>query len=139
MSKPKLYIKNEKGRYEPYTLPEPDISDTVYRKINGRYEPIGIARQHDYLTPGVWVVYAKHAFCNGAYLKDKFKLEKVADLQFPTIAHLGGLESAIDQAWNELYAYKEEKMRTTGYSVNDGFHFVAKRTVEILMEKGKKK
>ena len=37
MSKPKLYIKNDKGRYEPYQLPEPDVSDTVYRKINGKY------------------------------------------------------------------------------------------------------
>lgn len=36
---PKLYTKNNKGRYEEYKIPECDTSDTFYQKINGRYEP----------------------------------------------------------------------------------------------------
>ena len=32
---PKLYIK-EKGKYVPYQLPEPDVSDTAYKK--SRYQ-----------------------------------------------------------------------------------------------------
>ena len=36
MSKPQLYIKNEKGRYEPYKLPEPEVDNKLYRKINGK-------------------------------------------------------------------------------------------------------
>lgn len=36
MSKPQLYIKNEKGRYEPYNLPKPEVDNKLYRKINGK-------------------------------------------------------------------------------------------------------
>lgn len=136
--KQQLYIKNEKGRYEPYELPKPDVSDTVYRKINGKYEPVGRFYERDTLTEGVWVVYANHGYYNGKYLKEKFAMEKVSDIQYPTLAEMGGIEQAIDQAWRELPAFKAVKYRTTGYSEYDGFHFVAKRAIEILMERGGK-
>lgn len=32
---PKLYTKNSKGRYQEYKIPDIDISNTFYRKING--------------------------------------------------------------------------------------------------------
>ena len=32
---PKLYTKNSKGRYEEYKIPEYDISNTLYGKVNG--------------------------------------------------------------------------------------------------------
>jgi hypothetical protein len=137
MSKPQLYIKNEKGRYEPYKLPEPDVSETAYKKINGKYEPIGRFYDRDFLTEGVWVVYCDNAYCNGKYLKDKFRLEKVSDLQYPSIAELGGLEAAIHQAFEELLPYKNNALRTTGYSEYDGYRFMVKRTLEILKEKSK--
>lgn len=137
--KQQLYIKNEKGRYEPYELPKPDVSDTAYRKINGKYEPVGLFYDRDCLTEGVWVVYARHGYCNGKYLKEQFAMDKVSGIEYPTIAQLGGMEAAIEQAWRELSAYREIKYRTTGYSEYDGFHFVAKRAIEILMERGKKK
>lgn len=136
MKTPQLYIKNEKGRYEPYKLPEPDVSETAYKKINGRYESVGRFFRRDHLTEGVWVVYCDHGFCNGKYLKDKFQIEKVSNLQYPTIAELGGIESAIHQAWEELSSYKCKMLHTTGYSEFDGYHFMVKRTIEILNEKG---
>lgn len=135
MKQPQLYIKNEKGRYEPYKLPEPDVSDTAYRKINGKYEPVGLFHRHDYLSEGVWVVTSDRTFCNGKYLKDKYRIDKVSDLQYPTIAAMGGIESAIEQAWREHDKFKSEALRTTGYSIYDGYHFVAKRAIEILLEK----
>lgn len=137
MKHPKLYIKNQKGRYEPYKLPEPDVSDTVYKKINGKYEPVGLFRRHDTLSEGIWVVTSDHSFCNGKYLKDKYRIDKVSDLQYPTIAEMGGIEAAIEQAWRELSKYKHEAERTIGYSIYDGYCFVAKRAIEILMEKKK--
>lgn len=137
MKHPKLYIKNDKGRYEPYKLPEPNVSDTVYRKINGKFEPVGFFQRHDYLSEGIWVVYCDHALCNGKYLKEKFRLEKVSDLQYPTIAQLGGIQSAIDQAWRELSDFQRDRMNTIGYSVFDTYEFVARRTVEIIMERNK--
>ena len=138
MKKPQLYIKNEKGRYEPYELPKPDISETAYKKINGKYEPIGKFFSRDYLSKGVWVVYCDHGFCNGKYLKEKFQMEKVSDLQYPTIAELGGFESAIHQALEELTPYREKLRRTIGYSEFDGYRFMVKRTIEILRERGVK-
>lgn len=30
---PKLYTKNNKGRYEEYKIPECDTSDTFYQKV----------------------------------------------------------------------------------------------------------
>lgn len=139
MKHPQLYTKNEKGRYEPYKLPEPDVSETAYRKINGKYEPVGRFYDRDHLTEGVWVVYCDHGFCNGKYLRDKFHMDKVSELQYPTLAELGGIEQAIEQAWREHSAYKQEKLHTTGYSEYDGFHFVARRTIELLMKKQKQK
>lgn len=52
---PKLYTKNNKGRYDEYKIPECDTSDTFYQKINGRYEPACMLL-HDSLPEGVWVV-----------------------------------------------------------------------------------
>ena len=40
--KKKLYTKNEKGRYEEYQIPDLDVSETLYRRINGNYVPISV-------------------------------------------------------------------------------------------------
>ena len=138
MSKPKLYIKNDKGRYEPYQLPETNVSDTVYRKINGKYEPVGIWEKHDWLQEGVWVVISDHAYCNGKYIKDRFRFDKVSNLQYPTIAELGGIRQATQQAINDLSLFvkklTEEGLSTSLY---ENYEFVAQRTIEILREKNK--
>lgn len=138
MSKPKLYIKNDKGRYEPYQLPEPDVSDTVYRKINGKYEPIGIWEKHNWLQEGIWVVTSDHAYCNGKYIKDRFRFDKVSDLQYPTIAELGGIRQATHQAINDLSLFvKKRTEEGLGTSLYENYEFVAQRTIDILMERNK--
>ena len=138
MSKPKLYIKNDKGRYEPYQLPEPDVSDTVYRKINGKYEPVGIWEKHNWLKEGVWVVTSDHAYCNGKYIKSRFRLDKVSDLQYPTIAELGGISQATQQAINDLSLFvKKRTEEGLGTSLYENYEFVAQRTIEILKDKQK--
>ena len=136
--KPQLYIKNDKGRYEPYNLPEPDVSDTVYRKINGRYEPIGIWEKHNWLQEGVWVVTSDHAYCNGKYIKDRFRFDKVSNLQYPTIAEIGGIRQATQQAINDLSLFvKKRTEEGFGTSLHETYEFVAQRTIEILREKKK--
>ena len=40
--KKKLYTKNEKGRYEEYQIPGLDVSETLYRRINGKYVPVSV-------------------------------------------------------------------------------------------------
>ena len=64
MNAPKLYVKNEKGRYEPYQEPVPPFDNVLYRKVvRGKkvmYEPQSM-RIVNCLDEGVWVV-TKHIY-----------------------------------------------------------------------------
>ena len=92
MKTPKLYTKNENGRYEEYHIPDLDVSETLYRKINGRYIPESINCTSD-LPEGVWVVtrgQSHREIISGKYLKERMMLDKVSDLQeMPNLAELG--------------------------------------------------
>ena len=92
MKTPKLYTKNENGRYEEYHIPDLDVSETLYRKINGRYVPESINCTSD-LPEGVWVVTRGRSYwemISGKYLKERMMLDKVSDLkEMPNLAELG--------------------------------------------------
>lgn len=92
MKTPKLYTKNENGRYEEYQIPDMEVSETLYRKINGRYVPESINCTSD-LPEGVWVVtrgQSHREIISGKYLKELMMLDKVSDLQeMPNLAELG--------------------------------------------------
>ena len=92
MKTPKLYIKNEKGRYERYQLPDWDVSETLFGRINGKYVPIAINCTND-LPEGVCVVTRMRShreILTGKYLKEQMMLDKVSDLQeMPNLAELG--------------------------------------------------
>ena len=89
----KLYTKNDKGRYEEYQIPDMDVSDTLFRRINGKYVPVSINCTND-LPEGVWVVTrgrSSREFISGKYLKEMMMLDKVSDLkEMPSLAELGG-------------------------------------------------
>ena len=92
MKTPKLYIKKENGRYEEYQIPEVELSETLYRKINGRYVPESINCTND-LPEGVWVVtrgQSHREIISGKYLKELMMIEKASDLQeMPNLAESG--------------------------------------------------
>ena len=92
MKTPKLYIKNKNGRYEEYQIPEVELSETLYRKINGRYVPESINCTSD-LPEGVWVVTRGRSYwemISGKLLKEQLRLEKASDLkEMPSLAELG--------------------------------------------------
>ena len=92
MKTPKLYTKNEKGRYEEYQISEVELSETLFRRINGKYVPIAINCTND-LPEGVWVVtrgQSHREIINGKYLKEQMMLDRVSDLQeMPSLAELG--------------------------------------------------
>ena len=92
MKTPKLYTKNENGRYEEYHIPDLDVSETLYRKINGRYVPESINCTSD-LPEGVWVVTRGRSYwemISGKYLREQMMLEKASDLkEMPNLAELG--------------------------------------------------
>lgn len=91
--KEKLYTKNEKGRYEEYQIPDVDVSETLFRRVNGKYVPIAVNCTND-LPEGVWVVTrgrSSREIINGKYLKELMVLDKVSDLkEMPCLAELGG-------------------------------------------------
>ena len=81
MKIPKLYIKKENGRYEEYQIPEVELSETLYRKINGKYVPVAVNCTND-LPEGVWVVSrfrSGREIISGKFLKEVMKLEKASD------------------------------------------------------------
>ena len=107
MKLPKLYIKNDKGRYEPYTIPEHDIDNTMYRRINGKYVPVSMFAS-DHLTDGVWVVTSRpsvRSLTNGTYLRESFKLDKVADLERFPMTKIASMKQCVDHIlWNERFS-----------------------------------
>lgn len=106
MSKiPKLYIKNEKGRYEEYQIPDMDVSETLFRRINGKYVPVSIGCTND-LPEGVWVVTrgrSSREITRGQYLQELMRLDKASELaEMPNLAELGGWQKCAKWVLNNI-------------------------------------
>lgn len=103
--KKKLYTKNEKGRYEEYQIPDLDVSETLFRRINGKYVPVSVNYTND-LPEGVWVVTrgrSSREMVSGKYLKEMMMLEKASDLkEMPSLAELGGWQKCAKYVLNEI-------------------------------------
>ena len=103
--KQKLYTKNEKGRYVEYQIPDIDVSETLFRRINGKYVPVSVNCTND-LPEGVWVVTRGHSsreFISGKYLKEVMMLDKVSDLkEMPSLAELGSLRKCSNYVLAEI-------------------------------------
>lgn len=135
MSKPQLYIKNEKGRYEPYNLPEPEVDNKLYRKINGKYYPWEMDLKNEHLPEGVWVI-TRHKSCTswtrGSYLREQFELDKASDIKEVSLAELGSLEKLTREVLDALPS--DYRNRTT----NDLVHLIVGKVYEITKQKGSK-
>ena len=105
MKYPKLYTKNEKGRYEEYQIPDLDVSDTLFRRINGKYVSVSVNCTYD-LPEGVWVVTrgrSSREVISGKYLKELMMLDKVSDLkEMPCLAELGDWQKCANYVLNEI-------------------------------------
>ena len=105
MKQPKLYTKNEKGRYEEYQIPDLDVSKTLFRRINGKYVPIA-ANCTNILPEGVWIVTRGHSsreIISGKFLKELMMLDKVSDLEgMPSLAELGGWQKCAKYILDEI-------------------------------------
>ena len=134
MSKPQLYIKNEKGRYEPYNLPEPEVDNKLYRKINGKYYPWEMDLKNYHLSEGVWVI-TRHKSCtswtSGSYLREQFKLDKASDIKEVSLAELGSLEKLTREVLEALP--NDYRNRST----NDLVHLIVGKVYEITKQKVK--
>ena len=105
MKTPKLYTKNENGRYEEYHIPDLDVSETLFRKINGKYVPVAVNCTND-LPEGVWVVtrgQSHREIISGKYLKELMMLDKVSDLkEMPSLVELGGMRKCANYVLAEI-------------------------------------
>lgn len=103
--KKKLYTKNDKGRYEEYQIPDLDVSETLFGRINGKYVPVSLNCTND-LPEGVWVVTrgrSSREIISGRYLKERMMLDKVSDLEeMPSLAELGGWQKCAKYVLNEI-------------------------------------
>ena len=138
MKKQKLYIKNEKGRYEDYK-PErkTDDYDLCFRKINGKYVPCGRHERHEFVGEGVWVVLSNLSTCSiqcasGDYLKDLFQIHKVSEIEKVSIAQLGDLEKYYDYVVSEWNKYYKDYMLGHEWSPSnsDAIHFIIGKVFE---------
>lgn len=113
MKQPKLYTKNEKGRYEEYQIPDMDVSETLFRRINGKYVPVSILCTND-LPEGVWVVTrgrGSREIISGKYLKELMMLDKVSDLkEMPCLAELGDWHKCANYVLNEIGDFESMTM-----------------------------
>lgn len=109
--KQQLYIKNEKGRYEPYKEPEWEDNKLYTKLPNGKYEPVGMHVETNMLTEGVWVV-TKARSAKGItfsrYLRSCYHLEKVSDLENPLLqlntAQLGKVNEIMERVYFDAMA-----------------------------------
>ena len=120
MKQPKLYIKNEKGRYEEYQIPDLDMSDTLFRRINGKYVPVSVNCTYD-LPEGVWVVTrgrSSREVISGKYLKESMMLDKVSDLkEMPSLAELGDWQKCAKYVLNEIGDFESMTINEIVYAV----------------------
>ena len=111
--KQKLYIKNDKGRYEEYEIPDMDVSETLFRRINGKYVPVSVNCTND-LPEGVWVVTrgrGSREIISGKYLKELMMLDKVADIkELPNLAELGGWHKCAKWVLEEIGNFESMTM-----------------------------
>ena len=105
MKYPKLYTKNEKGRYEEYQIPDMDVSETLFSRVNGRYVPVSILC-NEYLPEGVWVVTRSRGIreiIRGKYLRELMLLDKASDLkEIPSLAELGCMRKCANYVLAEI-------------------------------------
>ena len=130
MKQPKLYTKNEKGRYEEYQIPDVDVSETLFRRINGKYVPVSTTYDKD-LPEGVWVV-TRGSSCReiiwGQYLKEIMKLDKASDLkEMPSLAELGGWQKCAQWALDEIRDFESMTMKEIVYAIVGKVYEYSKR------------
>ena len=118
--KKKLYTKNEKGRYEEYQIPDLDMSETLFRRINGKYVLVSVNCTRD-LPEGVWVVTrgrSSREVISGQYLKELMMLDKVSDLkEMPCLAELGDWHKCANYVLDEIGDFESMTMNEIVYAI----------------------
>ena len=130
MKQPKLCTKNEKGRYEEYQIPDMDVSDTLFRRINGKYVPVSVNLANN-LPEGVWVVTrgrSSREIISGKYLQELMMLDKASDLkEMPSLAELGGWQKCAKYVLDEIGDFESMTMNEIVYAIVGKVYEYSKR------------
>ena len=130
MEQPKLYTKNDKGRYVEYQIPDMDVSETLFRRINRKYVPVSILCTND-LPEGVWIVTrgrSRREIISGKYLQELMMLEKASDLkEMPSLAELGGWQKCAKYVLNEIGDFESMTMNEIVYAIVGKVYEYSKR------------
>lgn len=116
---PKLYFKNNKGRYEEFKIPDLDVSKTYYQRINGKYEPVSILQAKE-LPEGVWVVTrhrSSREYINGRYLRECFHLDKAADIERFPLSKMGHINKVAGRIIEELHLGNADNRLMTNHEL----------------------
>ena len=118
--KQKLYIKNDKGRYEEYEITDMDVSETLFRRINGKYIPVSVNCTND-LPEGVWAATrgrSSRELISGKYLKELMMIDKVSDLkEMPSLAELGDWHKCANYILDEIGDFESMTMKEIVYAI----------------------
>lgn len=115
--KPQLYIKNEKGRYEPYK-PKELGENNVYRKIGNKYIPFAVVKKdEDWLQGGVFVVrsdkrYGTRSIADSEYLQECFRVDRIGNNYRILADQLASLEDYADFCASELRKHEDERRKS---------------------------
>ena len=106
------------------------MSETLFRRINGKYVPVSVYRTLD-LPEGVWVVTrgrSSREIISGKYLKEMMRLEKASDLkEMPSLAELGGWQKCAKYALDEIGDFESMTMNEIVYAVVEKVFEYSKR------------
>ena len=90
------------------------MSETLFRRINGKYVPVSVWLTND-LPEGIWVVTRGRSSIetiSGKYLKELMMLDKVSDLkEMPSLAELGGWHKCAKYVLDEIGDFSNMTMR----------------------------
>jgi hypothetical protein len=120
--KQQLYIKNNKGRYEPYEPPKLNVSDNLYLRVGKRYVPYARRINEDYLTDGVYVVRCHkrgglRSIAEVGYLEECYRIDKMSNNYRITTEQMASLQDYSEFAYMKLIELRTER-KESGYGLS---------------------
>lgn len=107
--KPKLYYKNEKGRYIEYKEPKREDCNVYYKNHKDQYIPMGIISSDKWTGDGLWLVRKQGKnMLNADHYAERWGITKVSDVPRTDMTKIGtaaDIHEAIDKFLFKKYGY----------------------------------
>ena len=126
MKIPNLFYRNDRGRYVRFDV-DNDVSSTLYRRIDGKYVPVGSDFNGMELQEGIWVVTGVPSFrsiTNGHYLRESFCLDKISDIKRVPMDRIADMKVCAD------YVLEQAPRDITTRTIQDIIYFAVSKVYE---------